>query len=77
MGIVLRLMSIENLSSLPMAKILQRISVPLIGALFQAYPVAIPVGIKILVVPHSSAAIVTLLFKNDENTQQRAHYGSV
>jgi len=51
--------------------------VPLIGALFQAYPVAIPVGIKILVVPHSSAAIVTLLFKNDENTQQRSHYGSV
>ena len=46
-----------------MAGLLRSIYMRSIGALFQAYPVAIPAGTKILVVPRSSAAIVTLLFK--------------
>ena len=70
-------MSRGKLSFLPISGILWRISAPSIGELFQAYPTIIPVGTKILVVPRSSAAIVTVYLKSDRNSQQRAPYGSV
>ena len=45
--------------------ILRRISVPLIGALFQVYLEAMLVGTKISLVPRYSAVIIILLFKKE------------
>ena len=56
-------MSIGNLKSRPIATVLRKISVLLIGTLFHAYPAAIPVGTKASLLYRSSIAMVVALFK--------------
>ena len=63
MGIALRLMSRVNVSSLSISGMLRRIFVSSTGTLFQAYLATIPAETKVLVVTHSTATIVTFLFK--------------
>ena len=63
MGIALRLMSRVNVSSLSISGMLRRIFVSSTGTLFQAYLATILEETKVLVVTHSTATIVTFLFK--------------
>ena len=72
---VIRLMSRGKLSSLSIAGIVRRISVPSIGALFQVQPAVIPVGSKILLVPRSYEAIATFYLKSDGIDHKKDPYG--